>query len=133
VLNPQDHPTAKVGDVVEIYAPEDENGTHLLLQITELNEQSKTGRNVISIESCIATAFKMRSYSNVVMQIVNPADVALDSIEITFKDQYMGRSEMWRLKTYLVSSVSLTKWERLHHYLLTTDQYMRVREQEDRL
>jgi len=109
VLNPQDHPTAKVGNVVEIYAPEDENGTHLLLQITELNEQSKTGRNVISIESCIATAFKMRSYSNVVMQIVNPADVALDSIEITFKDQYMGRSEMWRLKTYLVSSVLQTE------------------------
>lgn len=105
VLNPQDHPTAKVGDVVEIYAPDDENGTHLLLQITELNEQSKTGRNVISIESGIATAFKMRSYSNVVMRIVNPADVALDSIEITFKEQYMGRSEMWRLKTYLVSSV----------------------------
>ncbi|XP_023160418.2 GATOR complex protein Iml1 isoform X6 [Drosophila hydei] len=104
VLNPQDHPTAKVGDVVEIYAPDDENGTHLLLQITELNEQSKTGRNVISIESGIATAFKMRSYSNVVMRIVNPANVALDSIEITFKEQYMGRSEMWRLKTYLTNT-----------------------------
>ncbi|XP_017842450.2 LOW QUALITY PROTEIN: GATOR complex protein Iml1 [Drosophila busckii] len=104
VLNPQDHPTAKVGDVVEIYAPDDENGTHLLLQITELNEQSKTGRNAISIESGIAIAFRMRSYSNVVMRIVNPADVALDSIEITFKDQYMGRSEMWRLKTYLTNT-----------------------------
>lgn len=100
VLNPQDHPTAKVGNVVEIYEPEDENGTHLLLQITELSEQIR--RTGISIESGIATAFKMRTYSNVVMQIVNPADVALDSIEITFKDQYMGRSEMWRLKTYLV-------------------------------
>lgn len=100
VLNPQDHPTAKVGNVVEIYEPEDENGTHLLLQITELSEQIR--RTAISIESGIATAFKMRTYSNVVMKIVNPADVALDSIEITFKDQYMGRSEMWRLKTYLV-------------------------------
>ncbi|XP_032596837.1 GATOR complex protein Iml1 isoform X4 [Drosophila grimshawi] len=104
VLNPQDHPTAKVGDVVEIYAPDDENGTHLLLQITELNEQNKTGRNVISIESCIAVAFKMKPYTHVVMRIVNPADVALDSIEITFKDQYMGRSEMWRLKTYLTNT-----------------------------
>lgn len=37
------------------------------------------------------------------MRIVNPADVALDSIELTFKDQYMGRSEMWRLKNSLVS------------------------------
>lgn len=37
------------------------------------------------------------------MRIIDPANVALDSVEITFKDQYMGRSEMWRLKTYLVS------------------------------
>lgn len=99
-MNLKDHPNANVGDVVEIYAPDDENGTHLLLQITEFNVNA--GRDVISIESGIAAAFKMRAYSNVVMRIVNPADVALDSIEITFKDQYMGRSEMWRLKTYLV-------------------------------
>lgn len=37
------------------------------------------------------------------MRIIDPVSVALDSVEITFKDQYMGRSEMWRLKTYLVS------------------------------
>lgn len=37
------------------------------------------------------------------MRIIDPATVALDSVEITFKDQYMGRSEMWRLKTHLVS------------------------------
>lgn len=36
------------------------------------------------------------------MQIIDPATVALDSLEISFKDQYMGRSEMWRLKTHLV-------------------------------
>jgi len=100
VMNLKDHPNANVGDVVEIYAPDEENGTHLLLQITEFN--GSCGRDVISIESGIANAFKMRPYSNVVMRIVKPADVALDSIEITFKDQYMGRSEMWRLKTYLV-------------------------------
>lgn len=41
------------------------------------------------------------------MRIVNPVDVALDSVEITFKDQYMGRSEMWRLKNYLVSNVKV--------------------------
>ncbi|KPU77711.1 uncharacterized protein Dana_GF25030, isoform E [Drosophila ananassae] len=102
VMNLKDHPNANVGDVVEIYAPDDENGTHLLLQITEFNVNA--GRDVISIESGIAAAFKMRAYSNVVMRIVNPADVALDSIEITFKDQYMGRSEMWRLKTYLTDT-----------------------------
>ncbi|XP_020801604.1 DEP domain-containing protein 5 isoform X13 [Drosophila serrata] len=102
LMNPKDHPNANVGDVVEIYAPDEENGTHLLLQITEFN--NSCGRDVISIESGIATAFNLRSYTNVVMRIVDPADVALDSIEITFKDQYMGRSEMWRLKTYLTDT-----------------------------
>jgi hypothetical protein len=29
--------------------------------------------------------------------------VALDSVELTFKDQYMGRSEMWRVTNNLVS------------------------------
>ncbi|XP_030380275.1 GATOR complex protein Iml1 isoform X3 [Scaptodrosophila lebanonensis] len=104
VLNLKDHPTAKVNDVVEIYDPAHEDATHLLLQITEFNDQSKTGRDAISIESGIAAQFKMRPFSTVVMRIVNPADVALDSIEITFKDQYMGRSEMWRLKTYLTNT-----------------------------
>lgn len=40
VLNPKDHPDAKIGDVVEIYHPEDE-GTRLLLQITCFNEDIK--------------------------------------------------------------------------------------------
>ncbi|XP_017059638.1 GATOR complex protein Iml1 isoform X6 [Drosophila ficusphila] len=102
VMNLKDHPNANVGDVVEIYAHNEENDTRLLLQITEFN--GSCGRDLISIESGIAHAFKMRPYSNVVMRKVNPADVALDSIEITFKDQYMGRSEMWRLKTYLTDT-----------------------------
>lgn len=42
-----------------------------------------------------------------IMNIVDPASVALDSVEITFKDQYMGRSEMWRLKSFLVRLVSV--------------------------
>lgn len=43
------------------------------------------------------------------MRTIDPASVALDSVEITFKDQYMGRSEMWRLKTYLVSAIKQAK------------------------
>lgn len=38
------------------------------------------------------------------MNVVNPDSVALDSVELTFKDQYLGRSEMWRLKNSLVSN-----------------------------
>jgi hypothetical protein len=59
--------------------------------------------DAISVEQSIATAFQLRTYADVCMNIVNPEDVALDSVELTFKEQYMGRSEMWRLKNSLVS------------------------------
>lgn len=59
---------------------------------------------IVSVESNIAATFNLRTYADVVMQVVSPASVALDSVEITFKDQYMGRSEMWRLKSYLTNT-----------------------------
>lgn len=127
ILNPKDHPEAKIGDVVEIYLPEDD-GIRLLLQITSFQEDKKGTKgtrtlpipklhsishtillsalsdlDVISIDASIASAFNLPTYSEVVMRTIDPATVALDSVEITFKDQYMGRSEMWRLKTFLVN------------------------------
>lgn len=61
------------------------------------------------------------------MQIVNPADVALDSVEITFKDQYMGRSEMWRLKNYLVSCWWTMKRSRLIPFPFSfTEKHLRL-------
>lgn len=60
--------------------------------------------DTISVEQGIATAFQLRTFTDVYMNIVNPDDVSLDSVELTFKDQYMGRSEMWRLKNSLVNT-----------------------------
>jgi hypothetical protein len=80
-------------------------------KLLECNQLIVKGLNItvfwlpdaISVEQSIATAFQLRTYADVCMYIVNPDDVALDSVELTFKDQYMGRSEMWRLKNSLVS------------------------------
>jgi Vacuolar membrane-associated protein Iml1 len=60
----------------------------------------------ISIEQSIASAFQLRTYADVCMSIVCAEDVALDSVELTFKDQYLGRSDMWRLKSSLVQLIS---------------------------
>lgn len=46
ILNPKDHPDAKIGDVVEIYLPEDD-GVHLLLQITSFQEDKKGTKGTI--------------------------------------------------------------------------------------
>ncbi|XP_076285697.1 GATOR complex protein Iml1 isoform X7 [Lasioglossum baleicum] len=102
IINPKDHPGIKFGDVVEIYQPEVEF-SRLLLQVTCFKEDLQ-GREAISVENIIATMFQLRTFGDVYMNVVNPDDVALDSIELTFKDQYLGRSEMWRLKNSLVNT-----------------------------
>lgn len=35
---------------------------------------------------------------------MDQSEVELDSLELTFRDQYLGRSEMWRLKMNLVDT-----------------------------
>lgn len=133
LINPKDFPDLKIGDIVEIYHPEDEF-SRLLLQVTTFKEdlQAKgwvlfwlrrknrsTGEyshprilvyylvffSAISLEQSIATTFQLRTYSDVFVNKVSYDSVILDSVEVTFKDQYLGRSEMWRLKNSLVSSV----------------------------
>lgn len=80
------------------------------------------------MDQTVAQAFKLRAYQDVIVNIVDPKvqsvwelcwaftpfslgesyiyfssqDVTLDLVELTFKDQYIGRGDMWRLKKSLV-------------------------------
>lgn len=45
ILNPKDHPDAKIGDVVEIYLP-DGDSVRLLLQITSFQEDKKGTKGI---------------------------------------------------------------------------------------
>lgn len=110
IISQKDFPQANKNDIIEIFhpSPQEEDGQtqqneeefpHLLLQVTSFKDvQSRT----ISIEQSIVSSFGLKIYKNVALRLVSPADVALDSVEMTFRDQYMGRSEMWRLKKSLV-------------------------------
>ncbi|XP_034840644.1 GATOR complex protein Iml1 isoform X4 [Maniola hyperantus] len=102
IINLKDYPGLKEKDIVEIYHPENDY-PRLLLQVTKVDAPGR-GRDAISVEQSIATTFQLRTFADVYVNIVNVADVALDSVELTFKDQYLGRSEMWRLKNHLVST-----------------------------
>ena len=51
----------------------------------------------------------MSNYKSLVVNKVIKEDVALDSVELLFKEQYLGRSEMWRLKKTLIDSVVFLK------------------------
>ena len=53
---------------------------------------------------------KIFDYRDVIVTKVDKKDVSLDSVELTFKEQYVGRSEMWRLaKSIRESCVYLNK------------------------
>ncbi|CAH1232902.1 DEPDC5 [Branchiostoma lanceolatum] len=101
VINSKDFPSAKVGDVVEIYQPEEPN-RRLLLQVKALKGDSQ--QKGISVDKTVANVFQLRPFIDVCVNFVSPQDVALDLVELTFKDQYISRSDMWRLKKSLVST-----------------------------
>ncbi|XP_055008047.1 GATOR complex protein DEPDC5 isoform X2 [Boleophthalmus pectinirostris] len=101
VVNPKVFPQASLGDLVEIAHPTDEYSP-LLLQVKSLKEDLQ--KETISVDQTVAQVFKLRAYQDVIVNIVDPKDVTLDLVELTFKDQYIGRGDMWRLKKSLVST-----------------------------
>ncbi|XP_068594355.1 GATOR1 complex protein DEPDC5 isoform X3 [Cebidichthys violaceus] len=101
VVNPKVFPQVSLRDIIEIAHPTDEYSP-LLLQVKSLKEDLQ--KETISVDQTVAQAFKLRAYQDVIVNIVDPKDVSLDLVELTFKDQYIGRGDMWRLKKSLVST-----------------------------
>ncbi|XP_048875653.1 GATOR complex protein DEPDC5 isoform X2 [Brienomyrus brachyistius] len=101
MVNPKVFPQVSIGDIVEIAHPNDEYSP-LLLQVRSLKEDLQ--KETISVDQTVAQAFKLRAYQDVFINVVDPKDVTLDLVELTFKDQYIGRGDMWRLKKSLVST-----------------------------
>ncbi|KAI0221661.1 GATOR complex protein DEPDC5 [Lamellibrachia satsuma] len=69
-----------------------------------MNARDRGDGDAISVAQVIATNFHLRAYKDVYINVVNPRDVALDLVELTFKEQYFGRADMWRLRRHLVDS-----------------------------
>ncbi|XP_011614624.1 GATOR complex protein DEPDC5 isoform X2 [Takifugu rubripes] len=101
VVNPKVFPQVCLRDIIEIAHPTDEYSP-LLLQVKNLKEDLQ--KETISVDQTVAQAFKLRAYQDVIVNVINPKDVTLDLVELTFKDQYIGRGDMWRLKKCLVST-----------------------------
>lgn len=106
ILSCRDFPHIKVKDIVEIHHPEVE-GCRLLLQVHSLKDDVPQ-KDTISVEQSIVSMFQLQIFVSVCVKVVDPTSVALDSLELTFKDQYLGRSDMWRLKDNLTGSCVLT-------------------------
>ncbi|XP_033628433.1 GATOR complex protein DEPDC5-like isoform X1 [Asterias rubens] len=102
ILNPKEFPGIKVGDILEIFHP-DEKNSHLLLQVNTLKDVELPQKEIISVDQTIANLFQLRAYKDVeVCRVSSVQDVGLDLVELVFKDQYISRSDMWRLKNSLL-------------------------------
>ena len=132
VIRSEDFPDVRPGDVLEFYH-EEETFARLLLQVRVSVDGEQNGwitfwfqvtpdtlfpenklskavpKDTVYILKTIAESFHLSNYKSLVVNKVRKEDVALDSVELLFKEQYLGRSEMWRLKKSLIDSVVFLK------------------------
>lgn len=69
IISVKDFPGLKIGDIVEIYLPDD-TYSRLLLQVTALKEDFQ--KDSISVEQSLANAFQLRLYADVIVNVVDP-------------------------------------------------------------
>ncbi|RIA87584.1 hypothetical protein C1645_827583 [Glomus cerebriforme] len=114
ILNPDFFPGIKLGQLLEIYPSNEESDVakHLIVKVDSLDKEN-IGKEKpilqISVSSNIANIFKFKTRTNVLVREVDAELVAADYIEFTFKDQYIGRSDMWRLSRNLIDTCVYTK------------------------
>ena len=68
----------------------------------------------ISVEKSIASQFGLQKFQYVYVTKIKPESVSLQLLELTFKDQYLNRSDMWRLTQSLVR-ITLSDYINLFH------------------
>jgi hypothetical protein len=117
IINPQTFPF-DVGDVVEIVtnpstgASASTNGTTqdtehaeepLYLRVEPVNiDKVKTTNNMqITILKTVADLYDLQPRKEVYVKVIPPTTACLDYVEISFKDHFISRSDMWRFTLFL--------------------------------
>jgi hypothetical protein len=99
VINPDYFPPeTKLGDIVEIYKQGNKEKA-LYLAIGALT--TIRANLHLSVKDTIASACELTNREEIVANVVSKESVAVDFAEVTFKDQFISRSDMWRLKMHL--------------------------------
>ncbi|KAJ7069707.1 hypothetical protein C8F01DRAFT_1245893 [Mycena amicta] len=84
------------------------NGTEAFVFIVPRDEGCSRPQLQISMPKPIAEVFKLKNNTEVLVTKVNPALYSADFVEFIFQDQYLGRSDMWRLGEHLVGQCVYT-------------------------
>ncbi|XP_022711750.1 GATOR complex protein DEPDC5-like isoform X2 [Varroa jacobsoni] len=101
-VNAKDLPGVIKGTMLEV-APSDAGSSSAKLVVKLLGFREEQ-RNNIWIDQTAMNVIQLRQYTDVNVCAVKHLDVALDSVELVFKDQYLTRSDMWRLAQSMVDT-----------------------------
>ncbi|KAI8835094.1 hypothetical protein BC829DRAFT_458185 [Chytridium lagenaria] len=112
VINPEWFGSVERGDLLELYHPRVEmgkndsetgKGKRLIVQVTAIDPDisTKQPQLQISITQSIAATFDLLPRTTVAVRKVEKSTISADFMELSFRDQYIGRADMWKLKTSL--------------------------------
>ncbi|KAJ3219728.1 vacuolar membrane-associated protein iml1 [Clydaea vesicula] len=102
LLNPELFPYLKVGDLVQIDQNPDQQ-QKLILQIEKLDIAALKQFNLqLSVAQHISQQFNLQPRSDVFLHKVDPELITAEYIEFSFRDQYIGRAAMFKLKNLLI-------------------------------
>ncbi|KAK5665637.1 vacuolar membrane-associated protein iml1 [Batrachochytrium dendrobatidis] len=77
----------------------------LILQVSAIDQELVAKQPQLQeIAQHIATLFELNARTNVVARKVDKESVTASFVEVTFRDQYIGRTDMWRLKMSLTGT-----------------------------
>ncbi|KAJ3159387.1 vacuolar membrane-associated protein iml1 [Geranomyces michiganensis] len=95
--------TPKLSQVGKDPQSASERSRTLVLQVTSLDREinSKQPQLQISIAQHIAALFELHPRKDV---LIDKETIAADYVELMFRDQYVGRSDMWRMRTLLTGA-----------------------------
>ena len=100
----------------------------LVLRVPEAHRPPSKSTLQISVQRPVAEAFQLCNRQPVLLRQVRAEDVALDWVELVFKDQYMSRGDIWHFRRHLlerapalyVGKVCVPCCAEGGHYLLPT-------------
>ncbi|KAK7038281.1 DEP domain-containing protein [Favolaschia claudopus] len=109
IFNQSWWPGVREGDMLSVSAGY--SGAEAFVFIVPRDEDCAKPQLQISIPKPVAEAFKLKNNSDVYVTKVDPANYSADFVEFIFQDQYLGRSDMWRLGEQLVGQCVYTDQE----------------------
>uniref|UniRef100_A0A1I8BY24 DEP domain-containing protein n=1 Tax=Meloidogyne hapla TaxID=6305 RepID=A0A1I8BY24_MELHA len=104
-LCPKLIPGLKIGDVIKIKSLISDD--YVVFQYTQkcANDSRLKDKSIVACSK--AFEYRKKQFpnrSNVLIGIVDKKEITLDSLELTFKEYYVSRADMWRIRNCLVDS-----------------------------